>query len=55
MGHTLIGAHSVVKKLGVLVASNRCASFAGICDTIHRAIGKPLREFTETGEGEYER
>lgn len=46
---TLIGAHSVVKKLGVLVASHRRTSFVGIRQTIHRAIGKPLREFTDIG------
>jgi len=52
MGHTLVGAHSVVKKLGVFVACNRRASFVGIRNTIRRAIGKPLREFSDTGEYE---
>jgi hypothetical protein len=46
---TLVGAHFVVKKLGVLVASNRRASFVGIRYTIHRAIGKSLRELTDIG------
>jgi len=50
MRHTLVGAHFVVKKLGVLVASSRRASFVGIRYTVHRAIRIPLREFTDIGE-----
>lgn len=52
MRHTLVGAHSVVKKLGVLVASNRRANFVGIRYPIHRAIRIPLREFTDIREYE---
>lgn len=52
MRRTLVGAHFVVKKLGVLVASSRRASFVGIRYTVHQAIRIPLREFTDIGKNE---
>jgi len=47
MRHTLVGADSVIKKLSVLVASDLYAGLIEIRDTIHRAIGKPLRDVTD--------
>ena len=47
MRHTLVGTDSVIKKLSVLVASDLYAGLIEIRDTIHRAIGKPLRDVTD--------
>ena len=47
MRHTLVGADSVIKTLSVLVASDLYAGLIKIRNTIHRAIGKPLRDVTD--------
>jgi hypothetical protein len=47
MRHTLVGADSVIKTLSVLVASDLYAGLIEIRNTIHRAIGKPLRDVTD--------